>query len=67
MWHTFFEYAFFVSFCIAHTLDGNFGECGYGQTWSFILWMGGRWMMLIPSVEISKMNMGMYVVLITQV
>ena len=26
MWHTFFGYASFISFCIAHILDGNFGE-----------------------------------------
>ena len=26
MWHTFFGYASFVSFCIAHILDGRFRE-----------------------------------------
>ena len=26
MWHTFFGYASFISFCIAHILDGNLGE-----------------------------------------
>ena len=39
MWHTFFGYASFISFCIAHIPDGNFGERGsHGITWSFILW-----------------------------
>ena len=26
MWHTFFGYASFISFCIAHIFDGNLGE-----------------------------------------
>ena len=26
MWHTFFGYASFISFCIAHILDGHFRE-----------------------------------------
>ena len=26
MWHTFFGYASFISFCIAHIIDGNFRE-----------------------------------------
>ena len=26
MWHTFFVYASFISFCIAHILDDNLGE-----------------------------------------
>ena len=26
MWHTFFGYASFISFCIAHILDGNLGK-----------------------------------------
>jgi len=29
----------FLFFCIAHILDGNFGEReSHGMTWSFILW-----------------------------
>ena len=26
MWHTFFGYVSFISFCISHTFDDNFGE-----------------------------------------
>ena len=44
MWHTFFGYASFIYFCIAHIPDGNFGERGgHGMTWSFILW----WMKIL--------------------
>ena len=40
MWHTFFGCASFISFCIAHVFDGDFGERGHGA-WSFILWICG--------------------------
>ena len=36
MWHIFFGYASFISFCIAHILDGNFREReSHDRTWSF--------------------------------
>ena len=42
MWYTFFGYASFISFCIAHIPDGNFGEReGYGMTWSFYFVVDG--------------------------
>ena len=37
-WHTFLRYASFISFCIAHILDGNLGEReSHDRTWSSIL------------------------------
>ena len=38
MWHTFFGYASFISFCIARILDGNLEKESHVVAWSFILW-----------------------------
>ena len=50
MWYTLFGYASFISFCIAHIPDGNFGERGgHGMIWSFILW----WMEMLAIFSIE--------------
>ena len=50
MWHTFFGYASFIYFCIAHILDGHFREKESWYAWSFILWVDGN-VLLSSSVE----------------
>ena len=41
MWHTFFGYASFISFCIARILDGNLEKESHVMAWSFIECMDG--------------------------
>ena len=50
MWHTFFGYASFISFCIAHILDGHFREKEswyvmefyFVSGWKCLLFVSGR-------------------------
>jgi hypothetical protein len=64
MWHTFFGHASFLFFFIAHTIN-NMERVIVKQSRNFYF-MDGWWIMLIPSVGISHMNMGVYVILITK-
>ena len=64
MWHTFFGYASFISFCITHILDGNFGERERVMEWFGVLFCG-RWQCLLSfSVEVYHVSGDVYVMLI---
>jgi hypothetical protein len=50
MWHTFFGYASFISFCIAHILDDNLGKRDMIYL-EFYFVSGWKWL-LSSSVEV---------------